>query len=106
MKTNKMKAIGLALAIAAVSANATSLTYNSHGAGANVTINFPGHTNYQVYAGALNCSLTAAPAGYPTPFKAFCVDLQHSISRVNPNREFREERHHATPANPHAYQEA
>ena len=33
-------------------------------------------------------------------------DLQHSISRVNPNREFREERHHATPANPHAYQEA
>jgi len=33
-------------------------------------------------------------------------DLQHSISRVNPNREYREERHHPTPANPHAYQEA
>ncbi len=34
-------------------------------------------------------------------------DLQHSISRVNPNREYREDRHqHATPANPHAYQEA
>ena len=36
-------------------------------------------------------------------------DLQQSISRVNPNREFREDRQHATPANPHAssaYQEA
>lgn len=33
-------------------------------------------------------------------------DLQHTISRVNPNREFREDRHHPTPANPHAYQEA
>ncbi|MFO1120456.1 MAG: NYN domain-containing protein [Rhodospirillales bacterium] len=33
-------------------------------------------------------------------------DLQQTISRVNPNREFREDRHHATPANPHAFQEA
>lgn len=33
-------------------------------------------------------------------------DLQQTISRVNPNRELREERHHATPANPHAFQEA
>lgn len=72
--------ISIAIAATTVTANATQLTYNNNKMGSNVTINFPGHSGDQVFAGAFNCSLTGAPTVNPSPFNAFCVDLTHTIS--------------------------
>jgi hypothetical protein len=70
----------LTLSVLTVSANAATITYQSNELGRNTTISNFGNTS-NTWAGLFNIGMTGAPADYPTQFRSFCVDLQHTISQ-------------------------